>query len=268
MFTLTEEDKSNFERDGFILVKSLFDEEEIQLLKNKAKSDKDMDRHSFTSADDEGGKVRLALWNRPGDDIYGRFVRCGRMVDTMEGLLGEEVYHYHSKMILKDPEVGGAWDWHQDYGYWYDIQVLFPNLASVMVGVDKATKDNGCLQVLKGSHKLGRLNHGVNEEQMGADMERVNEAMKVLEHVYVELDPGDALFFHANLLHRSDQNRSKTPRWALITCYNAKSNSPYKESRHASYEPISRIPDEELRIPPPEDAVKSGDWLRGENKTS
>jgi len=42
-------------------------------------------------------------------------------------LLGEEVYHYHSKMMLKEPQVGGAWEWHQDYGYWYKNQFMFPN---------------------------------------------------------------------------------------------------------------------------------------------
>ena len=26
-------------------------------------------------------------------------------------------------------------------------------------------------------------------------------------HVYVEMEPGDALFFHSNLLHTSDQNK-------------------------------------------------------------
>ena len=119
MFTLTDELKKDFERDGYIIVRSLFSDSEITVLKDKAKSDKEIEKNSFTTADDEGGKVRLSLWNYPGDDIYGRVVRSRRMVDTMQSLLGDEVYHYHSKMILKDPKVGGAWDWHQDYGYWY-----------------------------------------------------------------------------------------------------------------------------------------------------
>ena len=50
-------------------------------------------------------------------------------------LLGGEVYHYHSKMIMKDARVGGAWAWHQDYGYWYQNGVLFPLLASAFIAV-------------------------------------------------------------------------------------------------------------------------------------
>lgn len=59
-------------------------------------------------------------------------------------------------------------------------------------------------------------------------MERVREAEKVLDLVYVEMEPGDVLFFHPNLLHRSDQNKSDHPRWAMICCYNAARNNPYK----------------------------------------
>ena len=76
-------------------------------------------------------------------------------------------------MILKEPFTGGAWEWHQDYGYWYNNGCLAPDLASCLIAVDRATKENGCLQVLKGSHHLGRIDHGKVGDQTGADMERV-----------------------------------------------------------------------------------------------
>lgn len=246
-FQLSEKDKGDFNSDGYILVKSLFDKEEIGLLKKSAAEDRELDKHSFGRNDGEGGTVRLSLWNHPGDTIYGMFARCHRVVDNVEKLLEDEVYHYHSKMILKDPEIGGAWTWHQDYGYWYQNGVLFPDLVSVFISVDKATRENGCLQVIKGSHKMGRVNHILTGEQAGADMERVNEALKRLELVYCEMDPGDALFFHSNLLHRSDQNRSKNPRWSLICCYNTRSNDPYKDSHHPRYTPLNKVPDDMIK---------------------
>ena len=55
---------------------------------------------------------------------------------------------------------------------------------------------------------------------------------------------GDALFFHPNLLHASAANRSDDPRWALICCYNARSNNPYKESHHPSYTKLDKVDDE------------------------
>jgi hypothetical protein len=247
MSHLSEKQILDFHHDGYILARSLFDEEEIGLLKKSAVEDRELDKHSFGRKDGEGGTVRLTLWNHPGDNIYGMFARCFRVVDSVEALLEGEVYHYHSKMILKDPEIGGAWTWHQDYGYWYQNGVLFPDLVSVFIAVDKATKENGCLQVIRGSHKMGRVNHILTGDQAGADMERVNEALKRLDLVYCEMEPGDALFFHSNLLHRSDQNKSKNPRWSLICCYNAARNDPYKESHHPRYTPLKKVDDNMIK---------------------
>ena len=87
--------------------------------------------------------MRLSLWNHPGDGIYGMFARCRSVVETCERILCDEVYHYHSKMIMKDPLVGGAWTWHQDYGYWYHNAVLFPWMASAYIAVDRATRPSG-----------------------------------------------------------------------------------------------------------------------------
>jgi len=229
--------------DGFVLVRGMFDAAEIELLRRSAKDDKALDDHSYGKADNEGGVVRLSLWNHPGNGIYGMFARCRSLVDSAEALLGGEVYHYHSKMIMKEPKVGGAWAWHQDYGYWYQNGVLFPLLTSASIAVDRATRENGCLQVLKGSHLAGRVDHVLTGEQAGADLERVNELAKRLELVYVEMEPGDVIFFDANLLHRSDQNRSEHPRWSMICCYNAARNDPYKEAHHPRYTPLEKVDD-------------------------
>src|SRR5581483_1458370 len=236
-----------YRQDGFLLAKGMFDKEEIDLLRRAAKEDRQLDQHSFGQGDGEGGTVRLSLWNHPGDTLYGMFARCETIVNSAEKLLEGEVYHYHSKMIMKDAKVGGAWAWHQDYGYWYQNGVLFPLLCSASIAVDAATKENGCLQVLSGSHLMGRVDHILTGDQAGADMERVHEAQKRLETVYVEMDPGDVLFFHANLLHRSDQNRSDKPRWSMICCYNAARNDPYKEAHHPRYTPLSKVPDSAIR---------------------
>ena len=246
MKLLTEEQLSDYERDGYIVVRNLFSEEEIDLLGQAARNDNEMDKSSSERDDGEGNAVRLALWNHPGDGIYGMFARCQKMVDRVEEILREEVYHYHSKMILKDAKVGGAWAWHQDYGYWYQNGVLSPNLCSVMIAVDQATIENGCMQVIKGSHKLGRINHILSGDQAGADMERVEEAKKRLDLVHVTMEPGDALFFHSNTLHASDANESDHPRWAMICCYNAASNDPYKDSHHPRYTKLEKVEDNRI----------------------
>src|SRR5207237_4638278 len=148
-----------YHADGYTLARGFFDAAEVELLRRSAKEDNELDRRSFGRADGEGGTVRLSLWNHPGDGIYGMFARCERIVRSAEKLHAGEVYHYHSKMIMKDPRVGGAWTWHQDYGYWYQNGVLQPLLTSVSIAVDRATKVNGCLQIIEGSHHCGRVDH-------------------------------------------------------------------------------------------------------------
>jgi ectoine hydroxylase-related dioxygenase (phytanoyl-CoA dioxygenase family) len=242
-----DKEARSYNEDGYVLVKNMLDADEIGLLGRAAREDRVLDQHSYGRADGEGGTVRLSLWNHPTDTIYGAVARSESIVNTAEKLLEGEVYHYHSKMIMKDAKVGGAWAWHQDYGYWYQNGVLFPLLTSAFIAIDPATKENGCMQVIRKSHELGRIDHVTTGDQAGADMERVNEALKRLDLVYVEMEPGDTLFFHANMLHRSDQNRSENPRWSMICCYNAARNNPYKESHHPRYTPLVKVPDAEIR---------------------
>jgi ectoine hydroxylase len=244
---LSGEQAAEYHERGYTFARGMFEAEEIGLLRRAAKEDRELDAHSFGRDDGEGKVVRLSLWNHPGDTLYGMFARCESIVRSAEKLLEGEVYHYHSKMIMKDARVGGAWAWHQDYGYWYQNGVLFPLLCSASIAVDRATRENGCLQVLKGSHRAGRIDHVLTGDQAGADPERVAELSKRLELVYVEMAPGDVLFFDSNLLHRSDQNRSDQPRWSMICCYNAARNNPYKQAHHPCYTPLHKVDDSMIK---------------------
>ena len=257
MPTFQNSDIEAYHKDGFVFERGIFSPEEIGLLGETARNDHAMDKAASKMDDGEGNDVRLSLWNHPGNGIYGMIARSERVVNRIEQLLEDEAYHYHSKMILKDAKVGGAWAWHQDYGYWYQNGLLFPNLCSVMIAVDEATEENGCLQVLKGSHKMGRINHILSGDQAGADKEQVEQAKKKLELVQCTMSAGDALFFHPNTLHCSAANLSDKSRWALICCYNAKSNNPYKESHHPSYTKLDKVTDDQVLIVGRDEAIRS-----------
>lgn len=248
-FELTPQLIDDFHQDGYLIVRELFDPQEIAGLLSFAKADAALADEAYVRRDSGGGETRLALRNDLDDTVpYTAVVRSQRIVQAMQILLGDEVYHYHHKMMIKQPRIGGAWEWHQDYGYWYNFGCLFPDMGSCMVAVDQATTENGCLQVLKGSHKLGRIDHVRIGEQVGADPERVKAARQRFELVAVELEPGDGLFFHGNLLHCSDQNHSEHPRWSLINCYNTRHNDPYiQDGRHPNYSPLEIWPDDKVR---------------------
>ena len=236
-----------FAENGYWTARALLSERETGLLSRIARADHELAQQAYDRADGEGRGARLTVLNSlPEDTIYGALVRSEKIVRPMERFLGGEVYHYHHKMIQKQARSGGAWNWHQDYGYWYDNGCLFPLMASCMIAVDRATRQNGCLQVLKGSHLMGRIDHVKQGNQTSADPERLGPIRDRLELVHCELEPGDAIFFHCNLLHRSDRNDTDEPRWALICCYNAARNDPYKKHHHPNYSPLEVWPHERV----------------------
>jgi len=264
---ISHEEVEIFHRDGFVIVPGFFAKAEIDKLYSIATADTVIRENALDLTDQTGKKTRLTLWFSPGDDVYSLMLRSNRMVNSVARLLDSDspVCHFHTKLMQKEPRVGGAWEWHQDYGYWYKNQFLFPDqLVSVMIALTEANRANGCLQVIRGSHKMGRVNHGFAGEQVGADMVMVENALRTMEHVYVELQPGDALFFHSNILHRSEANTSDKPRWSIISCYNSLSNPAYNDESTSWREPVQIVPDNALMDEGVSGASEAGDFLRKE----
>jgi ectoine hydroxylase-related dioxygenase (phytanoyl-CoA dioxygenase family) len=265
---LNAQQKEQYERDGYLVVPAFFNPEQIVLLFELATGDQVMRSNAFDLNDQSGKSTKLTLWFTPGDDTYGLLVRSESVVAAVQSLLGPgEVCHFHSKLMQKEPKVGGAWEWHQDYGYWYKNGFLYPDaMISVMLALTEATPANGCLQVLKGSHKMGRLEHLFAGEQQGADMPFVEEALKRCERVNVVLKPGDVLIFHSNLLHMSDANLSDTARWSLISAYNLSYNKPFREKNTSCITPVNVVPDAAILQSAKQGLSASTDFLRKENE--
>jgi ectoine hydroxylase-related dioxygenase (phytanoyl-CoA dioxygenase family) len=240
---LTAEQKAAYEKEGYVIVKGFLAKNEVGHLYDIATGDDVLKSKAFDFNDQSGKRTKLTLWFTPGDDAYGLLTRSEAMLGAVQDLLGEgEVCHFHSKLMQKEPQVGGAWEWHQDYGYWYKNGFLFPDaMISVMLALTEATPRNGCLQVLKGSHKMGRIEHSFAGEQQGADMDFVNQALERFERVHCELEAGDLLFFHSNLLHMSEANTSDKPRWSMISAYNLSYNKPFREKNMSCITPVQVV---------------------------
>lgn len=245
-----------YNQDGYLIIRGFLNADEVEKLYQVAIEDSAVSKNAINVNDSTGKRSKLSLWYKPGDDVFGLLTRSQQLVDSVDKLLDKkadgteaEVCHFHSKLMQKEPRVGGAWEWHQDYGYWYKNEFLLPDqMMSVMVAITDANSENGCLQVIKGSHKMGRVEHGFAGEQVGASQRYVDLALKTMELVYVELAAGDVLFFHSNILHRSEANLSDRPRWSVISCYNRQSNIGYNESSSSSSSitPLAVVPNEAL----------------------
>ena len=57
------------------------------------------------------------------------------------------MFLYSSKLIQKEPRTGGAFQWHQDYGYWYMSGNMTPDMCTVFIAMDPCDMGNGCLEV-------------------------------------------------------------------------------------------------------------------------
>jgi hypothetical protein len=100
---LSNEQIRQFDRDGYLFVEGLFDQEEVELLERITKASEKVAQDSWNDEDAEGGFSRIWLTEELDDDTFSAFARCERIVNPIEQLLRDKVYHFHHKMMLKDP---------------------------------------------------------------------------------------------------------------------------------------------------------------------
>jgi ectoine hydroxylase-related dioxygenase (phytanoyl-CoA dioxygenase family) len=213
-----------FDCDGCFLAENLFRADEVAAMIRDVESGTRVATTTHGVADASSKAAKLAIWSDLGNDIWAAASTCPPIVRNIEVLLRDVACFFHSKVMLKEARSSGAWEWHQDYGYWYQDGDVFPRLMSAFVALDEATRENGCLQVLRGSQKLGRLEHSVIDAQQGSNVSRTTQVEDLFERVYCMMKPGSVLFFDCNLLHVSSPNESDFHRRAFIICYNAQSN--------------------------------------------
>lgn len=119
-------------------------------------------------------------------------------------------------------------------------------MINAFVALDEAKLENGCLWVLKGSHKLGRIDHGKVGAQTGVEQKRMDTLIERMELVPVMMKPGSVLLFHGNTLHSSSANESDRHRRSFIMCYNAVSNPQIKPDGVVEVRPTCPVGDDRL----------------------
>jgi ectoine hydroxylase-related dioxygenase (phytanoyl-CoA dioxygenase family) len=243
---LTSEQIAEYTRAGYVIVPGLLGTDEVTSFRDVARTAlraEALAGEMLHKGDKDGNVTLLKIWHEAADDVYGNVARDERLVGVARDLIGKDIYLYSHKMTMKEPLEGGAWEWHQDYGYWYQNKCLAPDMLSVWIALDVSTRENGCLQVLPGSHLLGRLDHVRVNGQTVVDDEYLAAALQRFPVEFVEMQPGDGLVFHCNLLHRSDANTSDTPRWGYIASYNASDNPPFRDVReYGRYQELRPVP--------------------------
>jgi ectoine hydroxylase-related dioxygenase (phytanoyl-CoA dioxygenase family) len=130
-------------------------------------------------------------------------------------LLGGAVRFWHDQLFCKPAHHGGVVAWHQDYSYWTRTKPM--SHLTCWIGLDDATRDNGCLQYVPGSHRWELL----PITGLAGDMDAIqtvlsDEQKRAFKPVAVELKKGQCAFHHPMMVHGSYENRTDGPRRATV----------------------------------------------------
>ncbi len=132
-------------------------------------------------------------------------------------LLGHKaVRFWHDQLFCKPAKHGGVVAWHQDYSYWTRSKPM--QHLTTWIGLDDATRANGCLHYVPGSHRWGFLDKPVLTGEMEGLKAFLNDEQQeeLKNAIPIEMKKGYGTFHHPLLVHGSFENTSEYPRRAFV----------------------------------------------------
>jgi phytanoyl-CoA hydroxylase len=186
------------------------------------------------SQDAEGGRTVRRLLDAYGrDPVFALWGVAPGVGDWMHAYFGEDVLMsraHHNCLMTKHPRYGSMTGWHRDIRYWSFER---EDLISVWIALGEESRDNGGLWFVPGSHAV-TFGEGQFDAAKFFRLDRADNAEVVRSAVSPRLAPGDAVFFHCNVLHSAGQNTSKAVKLSLVYTYHGLSNAPKAGTRSAS----------------------------------
>ena len=138
---------------------------------------------------------------------------------------------HHNCVMTKFPGYSSATLWHQDIRYWsFDA----PELVSCWIALGDENQANGALAVIPGTHVLDIERGRLDRDLFLRPEIQANSALIEAAQV-VELQAGDALFFHCRLFHAAGRNNTATTKLSCVFTYHRASNRPIPATRSAVY---------------------------------
>lgn len=252
-YLVSVKEYTNYHKEGYLIVRGLLSKDDIAELfelaedsrLNRLQPDKTADADSTDPLKEEFAKAtRIHMLSRV-NVAAERGMLHPRILDVTEALIGPDVYALQSMLFLNPPGKGGQ-GWHQDSCY---IKTHPDTLIGAWIALEEVDEENGCLWVVPGSNHepvyppdgIGGGNvHAVDAfedlnsvQNVSHIDDNVNTLSKVVAGypppIPVILSPGDVLFFHSHLFHRSFPNRTSDRYRRSYVCHycNARSWVPW-----------------------------------------
>ncbi len=155
------------------------------------------------------------IQNLEYDPLFKAYIKLPVFRELSKRVYGQAtpVACFRAMFMNKPANQGTLLPWHQDAWTYLDRQPLI----TLWTALDPATVDNGCVEVIPGSHKFGRIN--LEHSSGFLSDEQIDQYCNPHPAEYIELEQGEVLLLHNWLLHRSDVNRTNLSRRAFSVCY-------------------------------------------------
>ena len=154
------------------------------------------------------------MWQR--DEAFRELLYHSPLLDIAESLIVPNIQVFFDQALYKPANHGGAVHWHQDNGYWGCVP---PNLVSIWMALDDADEENGCMNVIPGSHREGLAAHERAMTEKGKLPALLTAKVDTKRVVTVPVKAGHAMVHHCLTLHQSNPNTSARERRAMVIHY-------------------------------------------------
>lgn len=230
--TLSSHDIEQYNRDGFLIVRSVFNEDEMKALADESESL--LERKDLIDT----SNIRCRWQNHCGTSdctfdcfdpvtdigpVAKYFAYSPRLFAILKDLYAEEAYLFKDKMIFKRANIPG-YALHQDFIGWDSFPESF---LTVIVAIDQTNTENGATEVFPGYHLSGYMS-----PRDGEYHELPVSAIDESKGVILNLEPGDIAIFSGFTPHRSGPNLSDRPRRQLYLSYNSASDGGEQRTKH------------------------------------
>ena len=224
-FELSAAQVDFFRKNGFLSGIKLLDERQLDIIRKEFTDIANPDYpghelfYEFHSNESEDPSTilfhALGAW-RITEGLHDVLWNPRFLVAASQLLGNVPVRFWHDQIFWKPPKQGGVVAWHQDYSYWTRTKPVAH--LTCWCGLDDATKENGCLQYIPGSHEWGLLPKPVIAGEFQGIKDYLSKQQKEqFEHPqYAEVKAGEAIFHHSLTLHGSGANTSSRPRRAFV----------------------------------------------------
>jgi len=224
-YKLNDDQIAFFNENGYLAGVKMLDDEQVDFLRKELTeiADANHPAHSlyyeFNSNESSDPSTilfhALGAW-RIGPGFHDVLWNPRFLVAASQLLGNVPVRFWHDQLFWKPAKKGGVVAWHQDYSYWTRTKPVAH--LTCWCGLDDATKENGCLQYIAGSHKWGLLPKPLLAGDIQGIKDFLNDEQKQqFEHPqFAEVKAGEAIFHHSLTLHGSGENKSDKPRRAFV----------------------------------------------------